>query len=341
MRRYDKQCYGVMVIVCLALILTWVEAEPVAAQEELLIVTGEYPPFHYKEGGKLVGSCTDIVKEVITRMGYIPNIKAYPYKRSFQMIKDGEAAAIYAMSSNQDRVAVMYMTEPLAIVSDMFFKRKADDISWDTMKDLRPYIVGFTEGFNYAERFKTAVKEQIFKVDRITQGSGSAEWQHLMKLKKGRIDLAIMEANLGNFLIKKHAPEFDSIEAINKEIGSSRSYHLGFSKIHPDANALFKQFNAELVKFVAEGKRQAIQKTYGLSTAIDAESAEWEIPDHVSDWDIAENTFDPPFVHYTITCRDGRSQSIKYHVHTREYMSTSDGTRFPHFNVAAERACRQ
>jgi len=235
---------------------------PVLAQKKLKIVGGDYPPFKYKKDGKAVGSDTEIIEQVLVRMGYHPKMQLLPWKRAIHGVKEGLYTAYFTLTINPEREKVLYFTDPISTWSDVFYKRKADKISWETMEDLSQYRVSASEGYNYPSLFKEAVKAKTFKVQFVV--GKRPELQQLGKLVFGRVDLFICEVSVCQYYIRTNAPEFKTLDFIDRPIGVVRTSQLGISKKWPNAEQLKNQFNAELAKFVAEGRRKEIFKKYGI-----------------------------------------------------------------------------
>ncbi len=312
---------------------------PVVAQEKLPLLTGEIPPYHYMEGGEQLGSGTEMVSLVVTRMGYFPEIGMYPLKRGLKMIIDREVSLVYAITPTKERTALLYYSVPIMTVMDVFVKHKKNDFTWETIDDLGKYTIGITEGYNYGSLFNEARREDKLKLDSVTMG-GNAELKQLRKVNSGRVDLCLIDINSFIFFKRKYAPEFDNLVFINKPLEEEKSCHVGVVKTYPGAKKLFKEFNAELVKFIAEGKRKEIHNKFDIITSIDENFRNGEIKDQYTDWEIKDNTFDCPFIHYTVTCGNGEIRLIDFHIYKRRYTLT-DGRFFSHFNIAADHACQE
>ncbi|WP_317930572.1 substrate-binding periplasmic protein [Halioxenophilus sp. WMMB6] len=250
------------VIGCLALLVGHnVQGE---AGKVLPIAMENYPPFEFEQEGKIVGFTTEIVAQVLERLGYSPDIKNLPWSRAETMVKGGHIAAIYSLVKNSEREQYYYFSDPLCTVTNYFFKLKKNEIQWQSMDDLKDYSVGISQGYQYAPEFMQAIKGNLFKrVDKIA--GNNLELRHLRRLKYGLVDLSICSLSVCQYLIKTHAPEFDMIDYIDNPVGNTRLYYIGFSKQWPGAEELVAQFNAELEKFVAEGKRAAIFEKYGVA----------------------------------------------------------------------------
>ncbi|WP_250659263.1 substrate-binding periplasmic protein [Alkalimarinus coralli] len=235
------------------------------ASEPLPVGVSPFPPFKYVEDGKVVGSDTEIVIEVLKQMGYQADIYSHPWKRILTEAKSGKYALIYTFTRNEEREKYFYFSDPISAIRDVFFKQADRAIQWDTLDDLRPFIVSASEGYNYHESFNNAAKEGVFKVSW-TLGH-EPELTHLKLLKAGRVDLAICEVSVCQFLIRKYPDEFSNIDFIDRSVGSTRAFYAGFSKAWPGSKALVKAFNKALGDLVASGKRDEILKRYGVESS--------------------------------------------------------------------------
>ncbi|MBF0588130.1 MAG: transporter substrate-binding domain-containing protein [Magnetococcales bacterium] len=232
------------------------------ADNPLPFATVQFPPFTYMQDGKVTGVATEIVRTVVERMGYTPQFEIYPTKRAKNMAKTGRVAGLFTITKNAERQAMFHFSRPLAVIQDVFFKNKKRAIDWTHMGDLKPYIVGATDGYNYAPVFLKALRDRVFRAEMIA--SHTPELQHLRKLASGRIDLAICEINVCNHIIRQWAPTLDSIDFIQRYIGPVRTFHIGFTRQWPDAEQLVKRFNQELEKFRREGGLKRIYKAFGV-----------------------------------------------------------------------------
>lgn len=237
-------------------------------EKTLPIATDIFPPFEIQQDGKLTGVDKETVEQVLQRMGYIPDIQVIPWIMAKEYAKDGEVAGLFSLSKTPEQEQFYFYSDPLSTVQDFFFKRKEDNISWQTLDDLKNYRVGITAGYTYMPEFMQAIESKLFKQIEVVHGE-SAELRHLMMLKEKRTDLFICEISVCQYLLKTHAQEFEMIDYINRPIGEIHNFHIGFSKKWPGAEEIVKQFNAELAKFVQEGKRKAIFEKYGVISPLE------------------------------------------------------------------------
>ncbi len=237
-----------------------------AADKVLPIGVAEFPPFKYlSEDGKIIGADTEIVEQVILRMGYTPDIQMQPWKRVQQSGEIGQFAAIYSFTKTPEREQFYYFSDPINTVKDVFFKLKKNNTDWNNLEDLRHVRIAVSAGYSYAEVFKDAIKQK--KLEAVYETTNTTpEIVNLRNLVRERIDLTICEVSVCSYLIKSHAAELSDLDFIAKSIGPVRTFHVGFSKKWPNAEQLNKQFNAELAKFVAAGLRKKIYEKYNIVT---------------------------------------------------------------------------
>ncbi len=246
-----------------ALILTaFLLPSVLANSSELPMVTAEFPPFSYMESGKLTGASVEVVETILTQIGYTPKYIFETWTRSQWMIEAGKAAGVFTYTQNATRLKAAYYTNPISSVRDVFFKRKEDDITWNNYSDLANIRVGGSSGYNYWKGFLSAAKDNVFKSYFIV--GKNPEKQNLGKLMLGRIDVLICEISSCNFLIKRHKPDFESINYIDKEIGPERSFHVGFSKKWPESKKIRDEFNLYFDKLLASGEVLRIYNKYGV-----------------------------------------------------------------------------
>ena len=232
------------------------------AQDVLPVGVSIFPPFKYMEDGKHVGSDTEIVVSVLNQMGYKAEISAHPWKRIQAEALAGKYALIYSLTKNKEREQYFYFSNPVSAIRDVFFKRLDSDIKWNTLEDLQHLMVSASEGYNYDESFNQAARNNRFKVNWVL--GDQPESTHLKLLQAGRVDVAICEVNVCQFLLRTRPNEFNNIDFINQSIGPARTFHVGFSKQWPNSDKLVEQFNKTLGEFIATGKRDEILTRYGI-----------------------------------------------------------------------------
>ena len=253
----------------LILMAVFVMGTALAADKALPIGATEYPPFEYVGlNGKVVGADTEIIEQVIKRLGYTSEVRLQPWTRVMLAGKQGEIAAVYSALKNPEREEFFYFSDPISASTAVFFKRKEMPFQWKIFDELKSMRVATCAGYAYPKEFIEALRQKKFASVVETFGDG-AELVNLQHLKNKRVDLVITDVNVGQYLINKHNNEFDGIDYSPRVIGSAESFYLAFSKRWPNSEQLVKEFNAELAKFVAAGEQKKIFDKYHIVSGLE------------------------------------------------------------------------
>ncbi len=231
----------------------------------LPVATVEFPPFTTKMLNRgASGASTEIIQRVLAEIGYNPDITILPTKRAQAQAAQGHFALIYSFTRNKQRSEYCHFTEPLFQIADVFFKRKAQDISWTNIQDVSQKIIGATDGYNYAPVFLEPAKSGELKIDWIT--ADSPELKHLNKLRMKRIDLVICERSVCSYIMSTHRDTFSQLDFIDKAIGPVRDFHACVPKSWTDAENLLNEFNKAYLELKQKGAFQDIHTRWGIVT---------------------------------------------------------------------------
>jgi len=215
------------------------------AEGRLEVCTSEYPPFEYMNGGKVTGSDVELVRQAVGKMGMELEVFIAPWTRCEKMAEAGTVAAIMSLSYSEKRAQIVHFSKPISQIRDVFFKRKADAITWESLADVADKRIGVSGGYQYHASFEEAKKSGLLPhVEEVS--SGTPEYQNLKKLAHGRIDLFVCEVNACQHILHSHPAEFGGIDFIDRSIGPVRTFHVGFSRAHPGGKRLQERFDAAL-----------------------------------------------------------------------------------------------
>ncbi|HAA02110.1 MAG TPA: hypothetical protein DCE18_01920 [Syntrophobacteraceae bacterium] len=234
--------------------------------EELPVVCQEFPPYNYlDDSGNVIGSSTEIVTEVLQRMGFQANIKLLPLNRAYREAADGKVAILMTFAKNAEREKDLFFTEALASIEVVFFKRKADHIRWNELSDVKDFRVGYVQGYDYGGTMMDAIRNKTFNKPDVIAASATVDFQQMLKLLYDRIDLAVCPKTQCSRIIRMNSPKFDDLDYIDKSIGPAREFYAGFSRKWPNAETLRDQFNNNLKKLRSEGRLNTILKKHELA----------------------------------------------------------------------------
>lgn len=213
----------------------------------LSVVTSDYPPYEYLEDGEVRGTHTDTIRQVLSAMGYLPDIRILPWARAEASARAGTFDMIYSRTYSRDRARHYHFTAPLSQARDVFFALKGRDLQWQELDDLAGLRIGLSAAYSYAPEFMEWLAEGNARVTQISQVS--PELTGLRMIAFGRIDLFICEETVCSYIIEEHLseyPELSDVTALSGTVGVKRGFRAAFSRQHPRGEALRDEFNQAL-----------------------------------------------------------------------------------------------
>jgi polar amino acid transport system substrate-binding protein len=174
---------------------------PVHGDETLRIYTNNYEPY-YGENLPDQGPVIEIIRLAFKAVGYDIDVSFRPWKRIIQEGQNGECDVIAAVWFNTGRESWMALTDSMLINEVGFYKRKNDDLVFIDYPDLntRNVVIGTVRGYISPEGFNQAG----LKNEEVTE-----DILNLRKLVNNRIRLALMDKQLGAYLLKKDMTRHD------------------------------------------------------------------------------------------------------------------------------------
>lgn len=230
----------------------------VFAETELIIATGEVPPYVSKKPEQ---SClTEILHAVANEMGVKFVFKFMPWKRCEQSVENLKVWAAVPYLVTPEREKKFYFSISLYNRQVKFFYYspggKNKNITYSELKDLKDYRIGGVRGYYYKKQFLDAGLE----LDLV-----NTEEQNFKKLVGGRVDLIPADETLGWYMIRTlfSPEEIGNFFTIAKPFNRSDIF-LMTSKHYPNTQKLLTKFNTALKKIKENSVYQKIADKYGL-----------------------------------------------------------------------------
>ena len=192
-----------------------------AAAGELKIMTEEYAPFNYEENGKVTGFSTEIVEEMMKRMGIKSNIELLPWSRAYNLTMTKDDYALFSMTRTEQREGLFKWVGPLVPNKSVLWGLADKEYDIKNLNDAKKYKIG---------AYKDDADEQFLKENGFNIDSVVNDEQNLKKLLSGRIDLWI-GGDPAVLMIAKKAGEADKIKRVFT--AKEAQMYLAFSKNTP------------------------------------------------------------------------------------------------------------
>jgi polar amino acid transport system substrate-binding protein len=93
---------------------------------ELTILTEDLPPYNYTENGKLTGATTQVVQEIMRRLGIDDSIAVVPWARGYQRLNNEPNVVLFTTALTPERERRFHWVGPLFDSRMVFFARQSD-----------------------------------------------------------------------------------------------------------------------------------------------------------------------------------------------------------------------
>jgi polar amino acid transport system substrate-binding protein len=241
-------------IVSITCLLLLIAISAMAEEKKVVLGSSEYPPFFGKNLPDQ-GVLTEITVEAFKKMGYQVEVRFLPFARVLSHGKQGTIDGIIVLWHTKEREQWFAFSDPLPSNLIGFYKRKDKSINFTTYADLMSYRIGVVRGYANPAGFDEA-KLQTLEV--------TFDLQNLQKLQKGRIDLAIIDKWVAQYLIQTEFAEFAAeLEWIEPPLETKPQY-ITFSKKAPGYEQKLLDFNQGLKQLIEEGGVKAILAKHGF-----------------------------------------------------------------------------
>lgn len=232
--------------------------------EELLFVTGDYPPF-VSEGQEGYGVHYQLVTAVLEEMGVPYRIEFYPWKRGLKMIDDGEALGTFPYAMTQQRLEKYMFTDNLmsrdSVQFEMFYYKPFHDFSYlegSEISDLVDFRIGGLSGYFYLEYFDEAGINLDYSVNEV---------EVFQKLLKDRVDFLPIDLMVADYIIEEYYSEMkdDFLSFSVQDFQPDSNYCMMFGLDFEGVEEYRDAFNEALQIIIENGTYETIMIENGYA----------------------------------------------------------------------------
>lgn len=130
-----------------------------ACAESLRIVTLHYPPYEYREDGRIKGIATELVREAFHRMNVEITIELLPWSEALDAVRTGKADAIYTAFKTKERKQFLTYPENMLVgqMTALFVLESANITYAGDLNALRDKTFSVVRKISYGDKFDAAV----------------------------------------------------------------------------------------------------------------------------------------------------------------------------------------
>ncbi len=160
-----------------------------AQAREMKVLTEELPPYNFTQAGKITGSATEVVREILRRLEHPQNIQVTSWARSYKRLQNEPYVALFTTTRTPEREDQFHWVGPLLEAYLGFYARKDRGLQLNSLEDAKQ--VGSIATYKDDAREQLLISMGFDNLD-----SSKSPASNLKKLMTGRVDLWLYD-NVG------------------------------------------------------------------------------------------------------------------------------------------------
>jgi polar amino acid transport system substrate-binding protein len=213
---------------------------PAVMAESIHLASLDWPPY---TGEKLPGQgvSSQVVKAVFAKAGDNVEFTFLPWQRAVDTARSNPTFVGY-FPEYTDPSSPCLFSEPIGSGPLGFAEQTAKPIHWSALTDLSSFKIGVVAGYVNTTDFDKMVASGELKAD-----SATSDELNLLKLAHGRFDLAVVDQNVMQYLLKtspKLKPQAAKLQ-FNSQLLEEKTLHVCFTN-SPAGKLALERFNDAL-----------------------------------------------------------------------------------------------
>jgi polar amino acid transport system substrate-binding protein len=142
------------------------------------------------------GASVVVARAAFEAMGHKLEVDFYPWKRAVYLAKNGEYDGYFPEYYAEELKESFILSEPMGSGPLGLAELKNKSIQWNSLEDLKRFTIGTVSGYVNTAEFDAMVSRKELKVSE-----ASDDIKNLLKLSSGRMDAAVVDKNVLNYLL--------------------------------------------------------------------------------------------------------------------------------------------
>lgn len=221
-----------------------------AGQSVRLVTGNDYKPFTDQtlpQGGMI----TEIVDQVFQKMGHQAEIEFHSWNRGYNMSEKGAFLGTFPYVKTPERMESFYFSDPIYIITTLFFTRNDADVSFVHPRDLKGLTVCKPLGYHLRD-IQDFLDEGLIVVRRPNTMESC-----FRMLRRGRVSLVPINEHVGWEVARQIADGEDIFRVLEKPLLET-GLHFIVTRKNPQAQNIVERFNAILGQMRDESSLDAI-----------------------------------------------------------------------------------
>lgn len=214
-----------------------------AAEPTVVLSTTEFAPY-MSSALQHQGVMVEIANEAYRREGYALKVRFLPWARALGVAEQGEVDGMVGIWYSREREQWFNYSKPILANQMGFYRRVDHPITFKSLNDLHPYVIGIVHAYANPPAFDAAHLHTDEANDDLT---------NLRKLAAGRLDLVLVDRAVARYLIERDEPTLrGKLTWVDPPIDLMPLY-CAISRRAPDADKKLAALNAGLDSMARDG----------------------------------------------------------------------------------------
>lgn len=203
------------------------------------VYTEQLPPYNFLQDGKVVGSSTQLLKELLARTGHDidqDTISLVPWARGYHEVQNNKNTIIYSMAKTPERENIFKWVGPINKLAVGLVAKKSTHVNIKTLESLHQYTIGVMHD-TAAEGMLINLGLRATDLERFSNAQAQ-----IKKLNDGRIDIIAFGVEGLYFMLKEAGYNSDDYETVY--VLKEADLYFAFHKETDDR--IINQLNQEL-----------------------------------------------------------------------------------------------
>lgn len=239
----------------LLLVILSLYALPAQSTEKVILSTLEWQPY-IGQTMKNNGYVAAVVNEAFKRNGIDVELQFHQWTRTVGLAMAGEVDGYFPEYYAENIEEYANFSVPFPGGPLVFFKLKDNDVTFNSLQDLKGLKIGVVKGYTNSKEFDEA--------DFLLKDPAKDDLTNFKKLAAGRIDLLLVDKFVGLQILKEQLPDkVGEIVFMEKSL-EEKDLYVCISKKAANGDALLKAFNEGLNQMKADGTISKIMAEHGF-----------------------------------------------------------------------------
>lgn len=238
-----------MRILSVTLGLLFAFAPPVFAEQRLLVVADEWPPFSGRDLPNQ-GISVDVITAVLTRAGYDVTADILPWARIMDGSRQGDYDIVGSLFFDAEIAEYMTYADPFYQTQVKFVAQTGEDVSIGQYSDIAEYSVAVGDGFLYEERFDRDEALNKVVVTTTTQAMNMVAY--------GRVDVTLDSQEVLAHVTNVVAPDLKDRLIALPFVLAEHAVHMAVRTDLENSAEIVADFNRVLAEMKKDGSLDAL-----------------------------------------------------------------------------------